>query len=520
VCIIGGGPAGIAIANELIGQDFAVTILESGRQKFFHPNQWLNIAYSKGREYFDPTFTRHRLLGGSTNYWFGLCRPLDRIDFEARDWLPHSGWPFGPEELEPYYQRSTELFELPRPDFKTENYLLPGQEPIRSEKLRTTVFQFSPPTNFRTAYADRIAQAGNCQVILNANVQEILAAEDGARIDRVSVKTFRRNQFTVQARVFILAAGGIENPRLLLVSNRVHRDGLGNQHGLVGRYFNEHPHMFNAEISHPARDIFQGIYAPMDYKNPVSPMPPTSAIGLREEVLREHKLLNACAVLVERPNYKFSPAYNSTAGVGFMRFAEVLSHDRGWHDSLPADLGKMATDPLAVGQILAGQVGHALQKRKGVALRIMMETEPNPESRVVLSHKRDLLGMPKVNIHWQLTERDSRDFNRFKTLLFGELARLGFKIDPIDHQLDDQGWPVGLVAAKHHAGTTRMHTDPKKGVVDANARVHGLENLYIAGNSVFPTSGFSNPTFTIGALSIRLADHLKTVMERRAYPQQ
>ena len=513
VCIIGGGPTGISIARELIGQDYKVLMLESGREKFFHPAQWLNIAYSKGRRYFDPTFTRHRMLGGSSNYWFGLCRPLDPIDFEARDWLPNSGWPFGFAELEPYYQRAAHVFELPKDSFAVKDYLLDGQSVIHSERLRTSVFQFSQPTNFRTAYAEEIANSTNCDIMVNANVYEIVTSQDGSRVEYLNVKTFRRNEFTVKARVFILAAGGIENPRLLLISNRTHANGLGNHHDLVGRYFNEHPHMFNARLSHPTPGIFRGIYTPMNYKNPVSPMPPTCSLAVTEETSRANQLLNGCAVLVERPEYKFSKAYNSKAGAGFMRVAEVLTHDRGWHDSLLQDLAYMVFDPRAIVRIASGQVRHLLAKRKSAALRIMMETEPNPESRVTLSPKRDLLGMQKVDVHWKLTERDQRDFSTLKGILFSELVGLGFHVDEIEHQVDEEGWPLGLVAAKHHSGTTRMNIDPKLGVVDGNAKVHGVANLYIAGSSVFPTSGFSNPTFTIVALAIRLADHIKKVMQ-------
>lgn len=519
VCIIGGGPAGLSIARELSNEEFSVIVLESGKEKFFHPTQALNLAKSIGRPYFDPVHTRHRVLGGSSTTWFGLCRPLDKIDFEERNWVPNSGWPFGIEEIEPYYLRAAEIFELPRKDFLLENYLDEGQQKIETDRIETSVFQFSPPTDFRDTYAEEIARAENCQILLNSNVQEIVTSEDGARVSEVVVKTRRKNTFTVKAKVFILASGGIENPRILLNSNRTHKAGLGNQNDLVGRYFNEHPHMFNATLSHPSADFFQGIYSPMDYKNPVSPMPPTSSLVLRDEIKREEKILNACAVLVERPAYKMKKEYSSTSGLGFMRLAEIISHDRSPFDSPIADLRRVARKPGDLVKILTGQAGSFLNKHKVVSLRIMMETAPNPESRITLADRRDMLGNRRASVDWQLTSRDNEDFKRFKAIMFKELESLGFRVNEIEHELDETGWPVSMVAAKHHSGTTRMHKDPARGVVNENAKVHGVGNLYIAGNSVFPTSGFSNPTFTLVALAIRLADHIKGVMENRDFPE-
>lgn len=145
VCIIGGGPAGITFAREFLDQDISVIMLESGRDKFFHPAQWLNIGKNIGRPYFDIVFTRHRMLGGSSNYWFGLCRPLDPIDFEVRDWLPYSGWPFGIDEVNPFYERACDVFQLPKTEFGIFEYLEPDQMEIKNEILETKVFQFSPP---------------------------------------------------------------------------------------------------------------------------------------------------------------------------------------------------------------------------------------------------------------------------------------------------------------------------------------------------------------------------------------
>lgn len=349
--------------------------------------------------------------------------------------------------------------------------------------------------------------------MLNANVVEIHTNVDGQSVNHVKVATLNQKSIKVSSKVFILAAGGIENPRLLLASNKVQKNGLGNQNDLVGRFFNEHPHMFIAKIYHENPAIFGGIYSGMDYKNPIPLMPPTSAISLNEKSLREYQLRNGCAVLVERPGYKFEREYNSLAGLGFTRLAEILTHDRAPYDSLLKDIKRLLSDPKAVLRIFSKQAQKVLSPDRHIALRIMMEAEPNPVSRITLSEKKDAFNMPRINLDWRLSSRDLDDLNRFKKILFRELRSLGFVINEIDHELDAAGWPNGMVAAKHHSGMTRMHVDPNYGVVDENSKVHGISNLYIAGNSVFPTSGFTNPTFTIIALTLRLADHIKLEMK-------
>jgi choline dehydrogenase-like flavoprotein len=142
------------------------------------------------------------------------------------------------------------------------------------------------------------------------------------------------------------------------------------------------------------------------------------------------------------------------------------------------------------------------------------EQAPNPDSRVTLGAERDALGMPRVKLDWRLTELDRRSFQAFYEVLGRELGRSGVGRVRMRDWVMEKGpsWPSSLGGGWHHMGTTRMHADPKRGVVDANCRVHGVGNLYVAGASVYPTAGCANPTLTLVALSLRLSDHLESVL--------
>jgi len=513
VCIIGGGPAGITLACEFASKDFKVVLLESGGKKFRHPSQWLNIAYNVGRPYFDIVFTRHRMLGGSTYKWYGLCRPLDPLDFEERPWLPYSGWPYEKDVLDPFYDRACQYFQLPTTDFSTSNFLDLDQTEIQNDRIETKVYQFSPPTDFSAQYADDVASAGNIDIIYHANVVSIDVNGDGKEVRQVKVATLTRRKFRVSARIFILACGGIENARLLLVSNNVIKSGLGNQNDLVGRFFNEHPHAFHAEITSPEPNRFSGIYRPLDYKINAKNQPPLGVISLRQEIMRENQLMNSCAILVRRPLYKFNADYNSLTGVSLTRLAELLSHSSFIRESTWRDLKNVVSQPAVGLRILREQMKNNMAPRVSVSVRFMVEAAPNPDSRISLSKKRDFLGVNRINLDWRLTDQDLESFNRYRNILLYELRAMGFNVNEIDFEFDDSGWQYTMTAAKHHLGTTRMHSAPKQGVVDPECKVHGIANLYIAGSSVFPTSGCANPTFTIIALTLKLADQINGIMK-------
>lgn len=253
VCIIGAGPAGITIARELIGTKFNVVLLESGRRAPDEKTQQLNTGKNVGQPYYDLHEARARAFGGTSHKWHlklgdgqeGIrLRGLDKIDFEKRRWVPNSGWPFTKDELDSYYKRAHEIFKIGPYNYNVEDWEEIDSSQVffnESNIIDTTVFQFAKKNIFYNEYSYEIEKAKNITTYLNSTVLNITANENAAKIKKVVVATSDKKEFTVEASLFILATGGLENPRLLLLSNNVMKCGLGNQNGLVGRYFMEHP---------------------------------------------------------------------------------------------------------------------------------------------------------------------------------------------------------------------------------------------------------------------------------------
>ena len=514
VCIVGGGASGITLALEFANAPFDVLLMESGGHKLQHRTQWLYQAENIGRSYYDMEFTKQRYLGGASNKWFGRSRPLDEIDFEERPWIKYSGWPFGRKMLDPFYARAATICQLNSYDYNPNSWISEDQEqlPFGDSGVETKIFQFSPPTRFGEAYIDKIKNTRNIKTFLFSNAVSIYLDPEGKKVERVKFATLQGNRFQVKARYIILAASALENTRLLLLSNNVAPNGIGNDHDLVGRFFMEHPHIFDCALLTPLSPDQIRYYKILNYDAISTNLGTVGALGLTEETLRRERLLNASVFFVRRKGFKIDDRYFSKGGFALTRLMDTLNHTNA---PGPQFFGYV-WEALKHSKTIAGIIG---QRLKGftngetwITLRSQLETVPNPQSRVTLSDKKDRLGMPKLAFNWQLTQQDLESYHRFRGLLFEGLHQAGFQLRKFNHETDESGWPVTMMSGKHHMGTTRMHPDPKMGVVDADCKVHGIENLFIAGSSMFPTSGQANPMLTIVALAIRLADHVKRVL--------
>jgi choline dehydrogenase-like flavoprotein len=509
VCIVGAGAAGITIARELIDQPFRVCLLESGGLGRHEDTQALYRGNIVGFPYYPLDLTRLRYFGGTTNHWAGGCRPLEEIDFETRPEIPHSGWPFPKSHLDPFYQRAHHLCQLGPYDYNPANWET-EENPCLSmvgNRVATAIHQESPPTRFGQIYREEIEQAQNISTYLFANVVEIGTTAAADRVTRLSMATLQGNHFSVTARFFILATGAIENARLLLVSNKVQNTGLGNQHDLVGRFFMDHLSIPGGLLL-PSLDLGScaGLYITRGKFNGVGGV---GYLMLTPETLRREKLLSVRA---------------------FVRSAspqELARGTTGWSISAQALLGAARTRNLDID--FAGHLANVIRNTDEVAIYVyrkffrrprgiffslyyQLEHAPNPDSRVTLVPERDQLGMPRVQLTWRFGDLERRTLQRANEIIGQEFGRAGFGRVSAVHDDPNTGWPAGLRGSWHQIGTTRMHPDPKQGVVDEQCQVHGVANLFIAGSSVFPTSGYMNPTLTIVALSIRLADHVTQLM--------
>jgi choline dehydrogenase-like flavoprotein len=513
VCIIGAGAAGITVARRFAGTSTSVILLESGD---FEPDAETQALYAgdvvgtpmlSGDGPLDLADIRLRQFGGTTNHWAGWCRPLEPVDFVELPARPGTSWPFGREELDPWYAQAMAAVQAGPFEYDYPYWGAQGLAPplLETESVRSRIIQVPFPPRYGELYRDELVDSANVEVGLWANVTNLRTNDGADRVEAVDVATLDGNQFQVKARVFVLATGGIEVPRLLLASNDASSDGLGNEHDLVGRNFMEHLELPAGFLVLWQPPDTLGYYDGRDFPTPPDRAHRTFDIKgahlLSDDVLRNEELLGIEFTLIPLElTTDARPDQND--GVTTLDVAELM--------------GRMTqTRPSTVANV-----------------RILGEQAPNPDSRVRLVSETDALGMPKAELDWQPTA-DDRDRLRRATAIFAdEISRAGlgrFQVgvgatiidweDPgpgplgtyqVDTaELESTDYPVGF--GFHHMGTARMSDDPTKGVVDANCRVHSLENLYIGGSAVFPTSGSSTPTLTITALAMRLGDHLRTV---------
>ncbi len=500
LCIVGGGPAGISLALALAGQPLDVMLIESGGFEFDDAVHELNQVVADHLPY-EIMDMRLRLFGGCSNHWAGFCRPLEPETFERRDWIPHSGWPIRRADIDPYLPRAAELCQIGQvqtdPAYWSKQRKIGYFDFDQQSAIRHAVFQISPYTRFGEVYRQPLLDASNVKLCLDTSIKAFHAKPDGQWVDEVSATTFAGNQFKIKAKAFVLACGGIENARMLLVSNDVEKAGLGNRHDRVGRYFMDHGHFHlgNLMTRMPFDPHFYGIELPDE-------MTPGLSIHLR--LSREAQAKAG----IGNQAIQFRDQVLSAGEHSFRTVKQAVLRGHV-PENLWRHLGNIAEDIGPVSAAIGRRIWYGSSDVRSypntVALRYVGEQVPNPDSRVTLTDRLDRLGMPIARLDWQFSELDHRTFRGMRDLLAQEFGRLNLgRLQPFEEdppQWADGGW--------HHMGTTRMSDDPVDGVVDRNGRVHSVGNLYIAGSSIFSTGDHGAPTLNIVALALRLADHLK-----------
>jgi choline dehydrogenase-like flavoprotein len=493
VIIVGAGAAGITLARDLAGEKRQVVLFESGGFDFSAETQALYEGEAVGQPYTPLDVDRLRYFGGSTNHWGGGCFPFPAAEFKT--------WPFGRDVLDDYYRRAQEICQLGPFTYSPEDWKTEQSRPLSfaiDSPIRTGVHQDSPPTRFGEVYRHDLASASGLTVYLNANLLDIETDENARTVTGLQVGCFGGHRFRARAKHYILASGGIENPRLLLNSNKAQKQGLGNAFDLVGRYFMDH-----AEIGNTATILFSGS--------------PEETAFYSDHNVRGHEIGGYLY---------FDPPLQEKEGFPPLAFGLSVG-------SLPDKDQAKESLQLIYRNLLAGRIpdhftyylsrimrgvewmAEASYERvfsKGVSVLSTFYncgSPPDPESRVTLMEDVDALGMRKVKLNWRLPSNFEQTMRRAHEVLAQELGRAGLGRLRINSK--ETGYdPMQYIQNGHHEmGTTRMHLDPRQGVVDANCQVHGIANLFVAGSSVFPSYSFDNPTLTIVALALRLSDHLK-----------
>lgn len=500
ICVIGAGAAGIAIAREfLTSSSIRVLLVESGGFNLESATDSLSEGESVGLAHTGLTLGRSRLLGGTTRLWAGQCTPLDDIDFEARAWVPYSGWPINKADLDPYYRRAESFFNISDQIYNEHIWQQFSIQPpeIDKCKLGYKFTIYTPTPDSGKTYKDEFKKSPNVQILLHANVTKIQANESGSQVEHIDIRALNGKTGRISAKAFVLCCGGVENARLLLLS-----DGLGNDRDLVGRFFQEHPNCDSADVQADTPLNIQEPYSLL-FKKKFGYFP---KIHLSPELQRQQQLLNCTSNLV------FELNVNSGVGVAqqiyrSLKKGKLPEKDLIWESRhLVAEFGNVSS--MLYRRYVRGRSPASPPVR--IWLQTHGEQAPNRESRITLSSKRDPLGLNMAQVDWRLTDLDKRTAEIMAKTVEAEFARLKLaQVNVRDWLTNANDWGNNFHDSYHHIGTTRMAADPNSGVVDSNCQVHGVDKLFIAGSSVFPTSGYSNPTLTIVALAIRLADCLK-----------
>lgn len=502
ICIVGAGAAGLALAREFAGSRLRIVILESGGWKEEPRTQALYNTVQTGMPFLSAHHGRFRTLGGSTTKWGGQSLPMTPLDFEKRPWVNHSGWPITYQEVCRYYDRANEFLGVDTRDYRDETGRLLGM--VRPDLAEVNLdFHFSkwaPQPDLRRTYCRQLENTSNLQLLLHANTLELVV--EAGRVRLIRYRSLDGREGAVDAKVFILATGALEVPRLLLASNR-DGVGIGNENDLVGRFLQEHPATRLGSVSvtnqRKLQSLFNGRRA--------NGRRYSSRLSLTPEAQASAEILNASA--------GFLFCLPEEDGFGFLR--STLKR-RNLREIVKKGARLARESARCFPELVESAWRYGAQGRiytPGAVCEVAasFEQEPNPNSRVTLSDELDELGMPRLCIHWALTEKTYSTAHRFADWVDQALRKLDVgaldRSDWLRPGAESLGFGKNFHDQNHHIGTTRMSTHPKDGVVDPQLRVHSLQNLYVASSSVFPTGGHSNPTLTILALCMRLGDHLK-----------
>lgn len=469
VVVVGGGPCGLVLARALGQAGRDVLLLESGAREPDDGAQALNAGEVVGDAYAGLSATRLRRFGGTAHTWntpFGTgmgakYAPLDSLDLER--------WPVPTADLDPWYARAQKVCGLGPLAYSAAAWPDPERPVLEGpgDLLESGVYQFGPAHLFARTYPAELLASGRVRVMTGATVTVL--RQDQARVRAVEVGLADGRRVVVGADSVVLATGGIENARLLLAS--------GFAHYWLGRGFMEHPRDYSLVLVPHRPDAFSAARF-YDAHPGGDGTIICGRLGLTASARAREGFPNAGISLMLRRR----PARPNLP----MRILRRL---------------RLARRPFSGGYGWSRQP-HQARDFDAFRLVVNLEQRPHPENRIVLSNARDRFGIPRAELHYRWRAEEQVVLDRLRSRLADWFERGGH---------GHLAYQPGLTPdpnAHHHMGTTRMAIDPADGVVTPEGRVHGMENLFVAGSSVFPAAGFANPTLTAVALSLRLAHHL------------
>jgi len=503
ICILGAGVSGIVLARELQPHFKQIALIEAGDTNYSIENQALYAPEIQPELYPDPTYSRLRMLGGSSNHWENGTEPFDPIDFEKREWIENSGWPISYEDVARYYASAGNYSGVGE-DGYSYNYwreLLQIDDLFaKSNNIDSSISKdANPPRRFYEQYRDDLDSSKNITIYKNASVTDIDFDKGSSTIKSIFFFSNRFIQHSISANIFIMCFGGIENARMMLEFNNKNDNRLGNQYDNVGRYFMDHPtiraaHLYpfdKERFSHYRGHDLGDRFIAVNFK-------------LSKAALQRNKTINMRIMLKPGSNIYLSHGISSLNSFT----EEIIPDNFGTHlTNILKDLD------LIVDKISRKKFDKPLfdesDEFHGFQILAMMEQTPNRKNRVRLGLQRDKFNSRKIIIEYEISQNDKKMAWASLNTIANEIGAESLGRVRLLKEEDDRIWSSQLGFASHHVGTTRMSDTERTGVVDSDQKVFGTKNFYISGSSVFTTASHVRPTLTIVALSIRLAEHIK-----------
>ncbi len=453
VVIFGTGPAGFSTALSL-PKSIKVLLIEAGDINFTEASQAFYDGKVIGDKYFDLKVCRLRQLGGSSNHWTGKCRTLDTFDFSYKDYAKKANWPINKSDLQKYLLPACDLLKI-KSNFHSKPYHWDSDVEELDFEFSSVMFKFN--------YLQHVSESKNIDLIINTAITKVHIKNDA--IHEVTIKSRAADTKTIQSPYYLFAMGGIENGRMLKFLAEDNPNSSLNRNENVGAYWMEHPH-------YCVGDYFYNL-----------PENEQWYLGISEAKKRALKILNCN-----------------------LNFASQLKH--------PTDgkVKKLLRDLICADETIGSEVSYGLGRNFcGGEIDAAWEQEPSFDNRIELSTELDDFGIPKPVLNWHKSDLDLRTIRLTVEYVAEALVKNKHAKVRLREWLWNGDYPAdGQIAGMHHMGGTRMSASPKDGVVNPDLRCWDVSNLYIAGSSVFPSSGHANPTLTIVQLAVRLAEHLSS----------
>ncbi len=509
ICIIGTGVAGLAISNEFLNTKFRVLVLESGLNSFKQEIQDLYKSEVVGLNFDGIHNGRFRTMGGSTTKWGGQALPLTPIDFEVRSFVEKSGWPIHFKEVSAYYPKALKFLNVEQGDFREDDFeKLKIKDPgFNKSLIDFHLSKWSPNPNLKLIYKPLIEQSDNIRIIQDANLITLKRSENDEDIKEIEVSNYEKTVVkNISAKIFILCAGGIENARILLNNAlAIYKKDKKPDNVIVGKYFQDHPGIQIGELIPLNEKELQKTFNTHFYKNKKNSI----RFSLNQNYQKINNLLNVSGSVM------FWPNENSFLG----NLSKVKNSIQ--NKSVKDFVVNLFNTIFKINELFIS-IYYYLFKRRIVKpnskyiLNLSLEQEPDINSCITLSGEKDRFGLSKTKLHWDISYLTWKTTIEFSKIIKNEFERLGLGKVILSSEInyENKNWKQIFGDQNHHIGSTRMGESEISSVVNSNCRLWQTKNLYVAGSSIFTTSGHSNPSLTIIALAIRLSDYIKNNNEK------